>query len=571
MFTTLPKSYQQFIGWGWEQFKPYANDLLRRPLNASTVKEWLADWSALARTISETYQRLYVGITTDTTDQEVKRQYAAFLEHIFPSAQAADQALKERLLTSGLEVEGFEIPLRNVRAETAIYREENLPLLSQELMLSSQYDEIIGAQAVTWEGEELTLSQLDPVYQSADRDMRERAWRLAAERRLADRQALNELWAKLLGLRRQVAANAGFSSYTDYRWKQMLRFDYTPQDCESFHQVIEQVVVPAARRIYEKRRQRLGLARLRPWDLDVDPMGRSPLRPYQTTDELVEKVAAIFTRVDPQLGKYFDLMRSQKLLDLDNRKGKAPGGYCTNFDVVHLPFIFMNGVGLHDDVATLLHEGGHAFHVFETAHLPYYQQLQVGMEFGEVASTSMELLSAPYLAASQGGFYSEADVARARVEHLEKMILYWPYMAVVDAFQHWVYQEPAAASQPASCDAKWSELWGRFMVEVDWSGLEQPLITGWQRKLHIFQVPFYYVEYGLANMGALQVWRNALHDQTGAVAAYRRALALGGTVPIPELYETAGAKFAFDADTLRQVVTLAEEVIDQLEARQATG
>jgi oligoendopeptidase F len=299
----------------------------------------------------------------------------------------------------------------------------------------------------------------------------------------------------------------------------------------------------------------------------VDPLGRPPLRPFKDVAELEARCAAIFNKVDPQLGKYFDLMRRQKLLDLDNRKGKAPGGYCTAFEVVHLPFIFMNAVGIHDDVQTLLHEGGHSFHVFETAALPYTQQLSVGMEFAEVASMGMELLSAPYLTTGQGGFYTEQEAARARIEHLEGNILFWPYMAVVDAFQHWVYENPQAAADPANCDAQWDAQWLRFMPGVDWTGLEQERMTGWQRKLHIFQVPFYYIEYGLASLGASQVWRNAIRDQAGAVAAYRKALALGGTVPLPVLYETAGARFAMDAGVLREAVQLAEVTIAELEQK----
>ncbi len=257
-------------------------------------------------------------------------------------------------------------------------------------------------------------------------------------------------------------------------------------------------------------------------------------------------------------------MRAEGLLDLDNRKGKAPGGYCTDFPVARRPFIFANSVGVHEDVQTLLHEGGHAFHVFECSHLPYQQQLVVPLEFAEVASMSMEMLAAPYLETEQGGFYSAEEAARARIEYLERSLLFWPYMAVVDAFQHWVYEKPAAASDAAQCDAQWNALWDRFIPDIDWSGLEEEKITGWHRKLHIHQSPFYYIEYGLAQLGAVQVWRNALSDQAGAVAAYRRALALGGTRPLPQLFETAGARFAFDAETLSQAVTLMERVISEL-------
>jgi oligoendopeptidase F len=316
--------------------------------------------------------------------------------------------------------------------------------------------------------------------------------------------------------------------------------------------------------VYEKRRQRLGLKTLCPWDLDVDLLGRLPLRPFASVAELEGTTATIFQRVDPRLSAYYETMRREGRLDLDNRKGKAPGGYCIAFEVEKRPFIFMNAVGLHADVETLLHEAGHAFHVFESRVLPYYQQLRVGEEFGEVASMSMELLAAPYLANRAGGFYSDADTIRARTEHLEGLILFWPYMAVVDGFQHWAYENADAARDPQNCDAAWATLWRRFMPGVDWSGLEEEMMTGWHRKLHIYEEPFYYVEYGLAQLGAIQVWRNALNDQAEAVARYRHALALGGTAPIPELYRAAGARFAWDAGTLRAAVELVEGTIQEL-------
>ncbi|MEJ2598442.1 MAG: M3 family oligoendopeptidase [Anaerolineales bacterium] len=411
----------------------------------------------------------------------------------------------------------------------------------------------------------MTLKQLVPALQDADRAKREHVWRLGAERQLADRQAINDLWAELLALRLKIAANAGLPDYRAYRWREMLRFAYTPQDCISFHQAIEAVVVPAAERIYEKRRKRLGVERLRPWDLDLDPLGRPPLRPFQSISELERGAQRIFNHVHPQFGAYFPTMQHEGLLDLDNRKGKAPGGYCIDFPVAKRPFIFANAVGLHDDVQTLLHEGGHAFHAFESNHLPYYHQLQVPSEFAEVASMGMELLAAPYLARREGGFYSEGEAARARIEHLETSICFWPYMAVVDAFQHWVYLHPEQATDSHQCDIQWGSLWQRFMRGQDWSGLEAEMVTGWHRKLHIHQIPFYYVEYGVAQLGAMQVWRSALHDQNAAVKAYRQALSLGSTAALPDLYHTAGIKFTFDARTLEEVVRLAEETIQQLE------
>jgi len=323
-------------------------------------------------------------------------------------------------------------------------------------------------------------------------------------------------------------------------------------------------VVPAAARVCERRRKLLGLERLRPWDLEVDPLGRPALVPFQEATELRDTALAIFRRVDSVLGGYFEIMIKEGLLDLENRKNKAPGGYCTEFAASKRPFIFMNAVGLQDDVQTLLHESGHAFHVFEKDPLPYLQQRQVGMEFSEVASMSMELLASPYLSADQGGFYSAEDAARARIEHLERSILFWPYMAVVDAFQHWVYENPDDATDPANCDRAWALTWSRYMPWIDWCGLDTELRTGWHRKLHIHTVPFYYVEYGLALLGAVQVWGNSLRDHSGAVDAYRIALALGGTVPLTELFHTAGARFSFDAATLKAAVSLMEHTIESL-------
>lgn len=565
MFASLPETTQEFRHWPWSRIEPYFHELETFPLNDGNVSVWLAGWDRLGRLLNESYWRLYVATTVDTTDQAAEQSYKTYLDEIYPRAEAAEQKLKEKLLASGLEPNGFAIPLRNMRTEAELFRKDNLPLLSKELKLETEYDKIIGAQTVQWEGEEVTILQLQPVYQETDRNKRERAWRLAAGRQLADRQAINDLWGRFMDLRAQLAANADLPDYRAYRWRQLLRFDYSPEDCARFHQAIEQVVVPATRRIYEKRRKLLGVTTLRPWDLDVDVLGRPPLRPFSSVAELESKTAAIFRQVDPQLGEYFETMRQDGLLDLENRKGKAPGGYCTEFEVAKRPFIFMNAVCVHDDVQTLLHEGGHAFHVFESGRLPYRQQLKVPMEFAEVASMGMELLAAPYLQADQAGFYSPDDAARARVNHLESSLLFWPYMAVVDAFQHWVYQNHAAASDPQNCDAKWAELWGRFMPGVDWSGLEQEMMTGWHRKLHIHQVPFYYVEYGLAQLGAMQVWRNALRDQVGAVAAYRQALSLGGTVTLPQLFAAAGARFVFDSGALQTSVSLAEETIAMLE------
>lgn len=568
MFASLPKTAQEFMTWTWGQIEPYFQDLLARPLTRETIEGWLADWTLLMQLFSEAGSRQSIATTVDTTDKAAEERFHTWLREVGEPAQALEQQLKEKLLASSLSVPGFEIALRNMRNEAEIFRAENVPLFTEEQKLSDEYNRVVGAQTVQWEGEEITLTQLKTVFQEADRATRERAWRLASTRRLADREALNDLWQRLLDLRLHQARNAGFQSYRDLRWRQFARFDYTPDDCAIFHQAIEQEVVPAATRVYERHRALSGVERMHPWDLDgndLAPPSRPALYPFKTTEELVSKAEAIFRRVEPELGDYFAIMRREELLDLDNRKGKAPGGYQAALALVKRPFIFMNAIGLQNDVQTMLHEGGHAFHWFEASQLPYAQQWDYGAEIAEVASMSMELLASPYLAAKEGGYYSEADAALARVKHLEGILLFWPYMAVIDAFQHWVYTHPEDARDPARCDACWGDLSNRFIPGVDWSGLDDARVTGWQRKLHIFQIPFYYVDYGLAQIGALQVWRNALNNQAEAVKHYRYALSLGGTKPLPELFAAAGAKFAFDATTMRELVALIEGTIEGLQ------
>ncbi len=467
MLKNLPNTGPEIIAWTWSAIETYYKELETRSLSATNVDGWLTDWSSIGERIQEMYARLSVATTVNTADKEAETRMNGFLDEIFPKAMAAEQTLKEKLLASKLEPKGFEIPLRNMRAEADLFRESNLALLADQQKLSIEYDKIYGAQTVHWEGEEITLTRLAMNFQQPDRNRREKAWHLKAERQLSDRKAINDLWQKFMDVRARIAKNADKPSFREYTWVQNLRFDYSPDDCKSFAAAIEKVVVPAATRIYQKRKQALGLDALRPWDL-VDgwysrpsaPADIPQLKPFASIDELKTRTSAIFHRVDPVLGGYFDSMVAEGLTDLENRKNKAPGAYCTSYTSIRKPFIFVNAVGTHDDVMTTLHESGHSFHIFETAKIPYIQQLAVPMEFAEVASMGMELLASPYLTRTNGGFYSEAEASRARIEHLEGMVLFWPFMAVVDSFQQWVYENPKEGADPAACDNKWGEALG---------------------------------------------------------------------------------------------------------------
>jgi oligoendopeptidase F len=567
MFERLPAQLDELMTWKWEQFAPFYQELDERPLTVDNLEQWMQDWSLIAKHAYELYSRIYIDVSCNTADEDIEQRLHDFMDHIFPAMTAADQKLKNRLLDSGLAPENFDVQLARMRADRELFREENLALLAEEHKLANEYDKIIGAQTVEWEGEEVTVASLTLQAKDPDRAVRQKTWDLEMERRLQDRQAINENWQKLLKLRRKIAANAGFDNYRDYQWKAMHRFDYTAEDSKSFGDAIEEVVVPVASRIYARYCEKLGVDSLRPWDRYADVSGHSPLKPFQTIAELRSKVSAIFHQVNPQLGSYFDTMVDEDLLDLDNRKNKAPGAYCIELALTDRPFIFANSVGIHDNVQTLLHESGHAFHVFESKHLPYLMQWEPPMEFAEVASMSMEFIGGPYLTADKGGFYTEEEAARAFIEHIEYSILFWPYMAVVDGFQHWVYENPAEALDTSNCDAAWGRLWDRFMPGEDWSGLEDAKVTGWHRKGHIHSMPFYYVEYGLAQLGAVQVWRNSLTDQKQAVADYRKALSLGGTRSLPQLFNAAGARLGFDVDILREAIDLMEGTLKDLYAK----
>jgi oligoendopeptidase F len=576
----LPSSALDVLDWEWSKYQPYFQELSGRSLDAESVGTWLADWTRLASLVSETSQRLHVAVDLHSDDLAARERYFKFLEQVQQPASEAEQVLKEKLLASRLAPKGFEVPLRNMRAEAELFRKENVPLHTEHEKTALEYSRVVGNATVEWDGRELTVTQLVGELKGADRSVRERGWRLGIERGLANRQAINGVWVKLMALRGRIAANAGMKDYREYMWRSRLRFEYTPRDCETFREAIEEVVVPAAKRVYQRHGRLMGIDGVRPWDLsvdvmrqsdiNVDPFGRPALRPFDDVKVLENKAAAIFRKVDPRLGDYFETMRREGLYDLANYKGKSPGAYCTCFPVARRPFVLMNAAGGAGDVDTLLHEMGHAFHTFEvyrSSALPYHQLQDYPTEFAEVASMSMELLGSPYLPSAEGGFYTDEEMARAMITHLEQLVLFWPYMAVVDGFQHWAYTHHAQSSDPSACDAAWGGLWDRFMKGVDWTGLDDAKVTGWHRKLHIFHYPFYYVEYGLAQLGAVQVWRNALRDQRDAVTQYLNGLSLGYSVTLPELFAATGAKFAFDAETLRTAVDLIEEQIGRQEKR----
>lgn len=562
---TLPDSAAAFADAGWDDIAPYYDDLATRPLDRATAEAWLRAWSALDELVQEAASRASVAYTTDTADPAKEARHLRFASEIGPRLGEQRVRLAARLLDLGYDRPGLATTVRRFRNSRELFREANVPLGAAVQRLNSQYQKITGGMTAEWEGEERTLPQLAPFLQDPDRATRERAYRLRAQPYIAARDQLAEIFSQQYALRQEIARNADFADYRDYVHQEKNRFDYTPADCERFHEAVEATFVPAVARLQEKQRRAMGLATLRPWDLAPDPQGRPPLKPFNDMTGLIDPARAIFARIDPTLGGYFATMADGGLLDLASRKGKAPGGYCTSFPHVGVPFIFMNAVGIAGDVKTLLHESGHAFHTFAARAQPLLFQRHPGSEMAEVASMAMELLAAPYLGRDQGGYYTPEQARRDRIDHLEGILEFFPHCASVDAFQHWLYTSGAGADAAAR-DAAWLRIRSRFEPGVDFAGLDAARIARWYQQLHIFLYPFYYIEYGIAQLGALQIWRNSLRDPQGALTAYREALALGATVPLPELFATAGARLVFDRAGMAELVALVEGELATLAA-----
>ncbi len=537
----------------WNRIEPIFDDLERRPIDTvAQLEQWLLDGSELAACLEEESTMRDVASTRHTDDEEAERAYLHFIEQIEPKCRPRWHKLRQRYVASSarkeLPTSRYAVYDRSTTTAVEIFRSENVPLQTEDKKLYQQYQKLCGAMTVEYDGREQTLQQMARYQQEPDRAIRQGTWELVVNRRLTDRDELDDIFDKMMDLRAKIAANAGFDNFRDYQFKAYERFDYTPADCFAFHDAVENVVVPARRAVQDRRRKTLAVDPLRPWDLRVDPHNRPPLRPFEKAATLSEKCSAIFHRIDPALGEQFDEMVRADWLDLESRKGKAPGGYQATFDETRHPFIFMNAVGLHGDVEMLLHEAGHAFHCIACRDEPLLAYRHCGMEMAEVASMGMELLAYEHLDV----FYRGDDLGRARREQLEGILNIFPWIATIDAYQHWLYTNPTHTREQRT--QQWSSLLERFGGVEDWTGYEQARRAQWQRQLHLYNCPFYYIEYGIAQIGALQLWQNARQDKANALRQYREALSLGGARPLPELWAAAGVKFDFSRATLRPLI-----------------
>jgi oligoendopeptidase F len=544
----------------WQQLEPYFQDLLDRNIaSKQDLEQWLKDTSELEAVISEDACWRQIKMTCDTENKSLEDAFTFFVMEIQPHMQPYGDKLNRKLIdspfTAELEKDKYFTYLRSVKKNIELFREKNIPLQAELSVLAQQYGVISGKMTVEVNGKEYTLQQASKFLESHDRSLREEVYRKIQERRFQDRDTLNDMYTTLVQKRDEVARNAGFENYRDYKFTEMGRFDYTKEDCFQFHEAVKKHVLPLVDLIYENKRKKLGLDTLRPWDTEAEPEGTTPLNPFKNSDELIEKSVACFNQLRPFFGECLTKMKAIGHLDLESRKGKAPGGYNCPLAESGAPFIFMNAAGQMHDVTTMVHEGGHAVHSFLAHNLELSSFKEYPMEIAEVASMAMELFSMEYW---QNFFENEEELNRAREHQLERVITIFPWIAIIDKFQHWVYEHPGHSLNERS--EKWMEILNEFSSRaIDWSGLEEYRRYSWQRQLHLFEVPFYYIEYGIAQLGALGMWKQFKENKEAALDNYIRALSLGGTKTLPELYSEAGLKFDLSEAHIRQLMEFVNE------------
>lgn len=561
----------------WDNVRPLFDELADRQVTSKAeLEQWLVDRSELEAACSEAQANLYIAMTCDTASDDKRTAYTNFLETVAPKLKPAGFKLDQRQVAMaeqfGLAGERYEVLSRDVKADVELFRDENVPIQTEIDKVEQTYTETVGAMTVEFDGEEKTLPQMGVYLQETDRGVREKAWRGIADRRLQDATKINGIYDRLIELRHQMAQNAGHKDFVGYSFAAMHRFDYTPSDCKDFHDAVAKVVVPFKRKLDAQRREKMGVDPLRPWDLAVDPLGREPLKPFKGGVDMVAKSKAAFEAIDPRLAEMFATLGDGSntngpadgaLMDLDSRKGKGPGGYQYMRDRVREPFIFMNAAGLHRDVETMVHEAGHAFHSMMCNDEPLLHYRHSPIEFAEVASMSMELLSMPHWGGANGFYSDKANHNRAMREQLEGSISMLAWIATIDAFQHFIYGNPEHTHEQRT--QHWLELDERFGSDVSWDGLQRERETQWQRQLHLFSHPFYYIEYGIAQLGSLQLWMRSLDEgEAVAIDAYLHALSLGGSRPLPELFEAAGIKLDFSVETIARLAERVEAELAKL-------
>lgn len=550
----------------WAVVEPFFKELKERAINSKRdLESWLLDVSELDSVFSEDLAWRYIRMTCDTNSKEYTDAYQFFVTEIEPNSAPYYNEFNKKLIaspyTKELDQKKYFIFLRGVKKALEIYREENIPLFTEIQTEAQKYQALMGSLTIEHDGKEITMQRAASFLKEPDRKLREEVYYKIKARRAKEEQTLNDLFTKLTGLRDKVAKNAGYKNYRDYKFDELGRFDYTVKDCYAFHDSISKEIVPINSSFDEERRKVLGVETLKPWDTEVDVTGKPPLKPFSTGEELIEKTIACFNKIRPFYGECLAIMKEMGQLDLESRIGKAPGGYNYPLYETGVPFIFMNSVGSHRDLVTMVHEGGHAIHSFYDRELELTDFKRTPSEVAELASMSMELISMEHW---EVFFNNKEDLKRARREQLEKVLKTLPWIGAVDKFQHWVYEN--STHSIAEREEAWTKIIRQFSSSVvDWTGNEDSVRRMWQGQLHIFEIPFYYIEYGMAQLGAIAVWRNYKRNPQQALDGYEAALKLGYTKSIPEIYAAAGIRFDFSAQYVKELADFVKRELSRFD------
>tara|TARA_B110000003_G_scaffold276580_1_gene324153 strand:- start:19328 stop:21052 length:1725 start_codon:yes stop_codon:yes gene_type:complete len=537
----------------WSKLQQYFQDLLDATIsNVSELEKWLHNRSELESVMEEEMAWRYIKMNIDTTDEKLAKDFSFWITEISPNVAPYSHQLNKKVYDSPylkeLDNDKYFIYLRGLKEEIKIYREENIPLFVEMETKQQEYGAIAAKMSVEIDGESMTMQKAAQFLKDTDRSKRESVFNTINSRRLQDVEALDKLYDELIALRQTIAKNCGFDNYRDYKFAAMGRFDYTPKDCYDFHDAIAKEIVPIIEGFDNDKKNKMNLESYKPWDTGVDADGNAPLKPFDGGEELIDKSIISFERLRPYYGECLEIMKEMKHVDLESKKGKAPGGFNYPLYEIGVPFIYMNAVGSQRDLVTMVHEGGHAIHSFLSRDLDLCDFKSVPSEVAELASMSMELISMD----SWDEFYSdEKELQRAKKEQMQKVLEGLPWIAAVDKFQQWIYTTDHTADQRRQ---EWKNIMSELNSSViDWEGHEDALLNLWQKQLHLYEVPFYYIEYGMAQLGAIAMWRSYKQLGQEALDNYDAALKLGYTKSIGDLYKTAGIEFNFSQEYVKEL------------------
>lgn len=549
----------------WNDLKPYADILSGyEPSSVEDYGRWIENWFEFGLVVAEEYHWRYIRQSQNTADPDAKKRYNEYFSGIENQVTLLNNQLEKKALSSPylyqFEAKGFDIIKRAWQSNNDLFVESNVELQSQSDIKANEYNAIRGPMVVILDNEALTLQQAATRLEWPQREKREEAWLATRNKMYESKDAFDAVMDSLIKIRHQIALNAGFENYRDYMFKKLQRFDYGTKEAFDYHEAVEKKVVPLLTKIYTKQKETLGLDKLRPWDTDCDPYNRQEIKAFDNTDEFIEKMEQSAHAIDPDFGRTISDMKKNNMFDVDSRPNKTSGAYNASMPISRTSFMSGNFTGVVHDLVTGVHEGGHAWHAYLMMDLSLTGNEGVPMEMAELASMSMELISHDQW---HRFMPDEEECNRAKLKHYQDILYVMVLVAKMDSFQHALYENPAMT--PAQRHEAFKKVEERYDTGcIDYSGLEHLRNAYWHNQRHLFGMPFYMLEYGFAQTGALGINKNYDENPDLALQQYKKALSSGYQIILPELYKTAGVEFDFGVNKLDELMAYLEPKIEGL-------